>query len=276
MNNKIMKYIPTVLCILMLVSLLLPFVSVGTSMSVGLISGSSETAVNGFTLISDGSFLAILLPLMPIIIVVSNYIASLAAYKKYICLGCSAFTILWLLIIPKLTSSASAEGASFDISVNRLIGFWIMFVCAILLTFLYLIPIINKNNNAFLSKLNPFPDDLSEENISSNDDSNNETDSDKSVNIPQLNISKDKISGFAKNMADTISEQSKNIVNKATEQAKNIADNVQTNHTANTKVRNEKPEEIMEQLRKLNELKEAGILTDEEFTTKKQEMLDRM
>lgn len=87
MNNKIMKYIPTVLCVLMLVSLLLPFVSIGTSMSVGLISGSSETAVNGFTLISEGSFLAILLPLMPIIIIIANYITSLAAYKKYICLG---------------------------------------------------------------------------------------------------------------------------------------------------------------------------------------------
>lgn len=276
MNNKIMKYIPTVLCVFMLVSLLLPFVSIGTSMSVGLISGSSETAVNGFTLISEGSFLAILLPLMPIIIIIANYITSLAAYKKYICLGCSAFTILWLLIIPKLSSSTSAEGASVDISVNRLIGFWIMLVCAILLTFLYLIPFINKNNNAFLSKLNPFPDDISEENIINNIENNNETDNDKKINIPQMNIDKDKITDFAKNMADTISEQGKNIVNKATEQVKNVADNVQTNHTVNTKVRNEKPEEIMEQLKKLNELKESGILTDEEFTTKKQEMLERM
>ncbi|MCI9146503.1 MAG: SHOCT domain-containing protein [Eubacterium sp.] len=151
-----------------------------------------------------------------------------------------------------------------------------MFVCAILLTFLHLIPFINKNNNAFLSKLNPFPDDISEESIINNIENNNETDNDKKINIPQMNIDKDKITGFAKNMADTISEQGKNIVNKATEQVKNVADNVQTNHTVNTKIRNEKPEEIMEQLRKLNELKESGILTDEEFTTKKQEMLERM
>ncbi|MFR5875306.1 MAG: SHOCT domain-containing protein [Eubacterium sp.] len=276
MDKKIMKYLPTVLCILMLISLLLPFVSVGASMSIIGVSGSSETAANGFTLISDGSFLAILLPLMPIIIIVSNYISSLAAYKKYICLGCSAFTILWLLIIPKLTSSASAEGASFDISVNRLIGFWIMLACAILLTFLYLIPFINKNNNAFLAKLNPFPDDISEENIINKIENNNETDSDKKINIPQVNIDKDKITGFAKNMANTIGEQGRNIANKTTEQVKNVADNIQTNHTINAKVRNEKPEEIMEQLRKLNELKETGILTEEEFTTKKQEMLERI
>lgn len=276
MNNKIMKYIPTVLCILMLVSLLLPFISVGASMSVAGISGSSDTSINGFSLISEVSFSAILLPLMPVIIILSNYISIFDAYKKYLSLGCSLLTILLLLIIPKLSSSASAEGAMVDISISRLIGFWIMLVCAILLTFLYLIPFINKNNNAFLSKLNPFPDDISEENIINNIENNNETDNDKKINIPQMNIDKDKITDFAKNMADTISEQGKNIVNKATEQVKNVADNVQTNHTVNTKVRNEKPEEIMEQLKKLNELKESGILTDEEFTTKKQEMLERM
>lgn len=276
MNNKIMKYIPTVLCILMLVSLLLPFISVGASMSVAGISGSSDTSIKGFSLISEVSFSAILLPLMPVIIILSNYISIFDAYKKYLSLGCSLLTILLLLIIPKLSSSASAEGAMVDISISRLIGFWIMLVCAILLTFLYLIPFINKNNNAFLSKLNPFPDDISEENIINNIENNNETDNDKKINIPQMNIDKDKITDFAKNMADTISEQGKNIVNKATEQVKNVADNVQTNHTVNTKVRNEKPEEIMEQLKKLNELKESGILTDEEFTTKKQEMLERM
>lgn len=276
MNNKIMKYIPTVLCILMLVSLLLPFISVGASMSVAGISGSSDTSINGFSLISEVSFSAILLPLMPVIIILSNYISIFDAYKKYLSLGCSLLTILLLLIIPKLSSSASAEGAMVDISISRLIGFWIMLVCAILLTFLYLIPFINKNNNAFLSKLNPFPDDISEENIINNIENNNETDNDKKINIPQMNIDKDKITDFAKNMADTISEQGKNIVNKATEQVKNVADNVQTNHTVNTKIRNEKPEEIMEQLRKLNELKESGILTDEEFTAKKQEMLERM
>lgn len=276
MNNKIMKYIPTVLCVLMLVSLLLPFISVGASMSVAGISGSSDTSINGFSLISEVSFSAILLPLMPVIIILSNYISIFDAYKKYLSLGCSLLTILLLLIIPKLSSSASAEGAMVDISISRLIGFWIMLVCAILLTFLYLIPFINKNNNAFLSKLNPFPDDFTEENTVNNVDNNNETVNDKKINLPQMNIDKDKITDFAKNMADTISEQGKNIVNKATEQVKNVADNVQTNHTVNTKIRNEKPEEIMEQLRKLNELKESGILTDEEFTTKKQEMLERM
>lgn len=276
MNNKIMKYIPTVLCVLMLISLLLPFISIDVEMSVLGMSGGGETSMNGFDLISDGSFLAILLPLMPILIVVSNYISSLSAYKKYICLGCSVFTILWLIVIPRISAKSSAEGASVDISTNHLIGFWIMLICAILLTFLYLIPFINKNNNAFLSKLNPFPDDSSEENTVNNIENNSETDSDKKINIPQMNIDKDKITGFAKNMADTISEQGKNIVNKATEQVKNVADNVQINNTVTTKTRNEKPEEIMEQLRKLNELKETGILTDEEFTAKKQEMLERM
>lgn len=33
---------------------------------------------------------------------------------------------------------------------------------------------------------------------------------------------------------------------------------------------------IMDQIRKLAELREAGILTDDEFSTKKQELLSRL
>ena len=39
---------------------------------------------------------------------------------------------------------------------------------------------------------------------------------------------------------------------------------------------NKNPEEVMELLKKLFEMKEAGILTDDEFTAKKQEMLKKM
>lgn len=274
-KEKIIKLIPTILCILMLVSLILPFVSYGANVSILGASASSETSLNGFDLISEGSFLAILLPLMPILIMVATYIKSLAPYKKYICLGASAFTIIWLFIVPKISGGASAEGVSIDYNTSYLIGFWIMLICAIALTFLYLIPFINKNNNAVLTMLNPFTDEsVSNSNEKTN---NNETEDSSKINISQINVDKDKITGFAKNMADTISEQGKNIVTKATEQAKNVVDNVSTkSNMVSQNTRKENPEEIMEQLKKLNELKESGILTDEEFTAKKQEMLERM
>lgn len=268
-KEKVLKFIPTILCILMLVSLILPFVSFGANVSILGATASSETSLNGFELISEGSFLAILLPLMPILIMVATYIKSLAPYKKYICLGASAFTIIWLFIVPKISGGASSEGVSVDYNTSYLVGFWIMLICAIALTFLYLIPFINKNNNPILLKLNPFAD----EPISNS----NETDDNSKINIPQINVDKDKIAGFAKNMADTISEQGKNIVTKATEQAKNVVDNVSTkSNIGSQNTRKENPEEIMELLKKLNELKESGILTDEEFTAKKQEMLERM
>ena len=150
-----------------------------------------------------------------------------------------------------------------------------MLICAIALTFLYLIPFINKNNNPVLSKLDPFVDE-SVINENTNNDNTESGDNNK-INISQINVDKDKIAGFAKNMADTISEQGKNIVTKATEQAKNVVDNVSTkSNIVSQNTKKENPEEIMEQLKKLNELKESGILTDEEFTSKKQEMLSRM
>lgn len=272
-KEKIIKLIPTILCILMLVSLILPFVSYGANVSILGASASSETSLNGFDLISEGSFLAILLPLMPILIMVATYIKNLAPYKKYICLGASAFTIIWLFIVPKISGGASAEGVSIDYNTSYLIGFWIMLICAIALTFLYLIPFINKNNNAVLTMLNPFDDEA----VSNGNTNNDKSDDNSKINISQINVDKDKIAGFAKNMADTISEQGKNIVTKATEQAKNVVDNVSTkSNMVSQNTRKENPEEIMEQLKKLNELKESGILTDEEFTAKKQEMLERM
>ena len=36
------------------------------------------------------------------------------------------------------------------------------------------------------------------------------------------------------------------------------------------------PQEIMKQIKELHEMKEAGVLTEEEFAAKKQEFLDKM
>ena len=119
-------------------------------------------------------------------------------------------------------------------------------------------------------------------------------------------IDTEKITGSAQNVAGTVSGQIKNIAesmaNKPASAANNQQGTVQQTppvsqpvpqqpqaqpaiQTASVPVspapvmqteENKNPEEVMELLKKLFEMKEAGILTDDEFTAKKQEMLKKM
>jgi uncharacterized FlaG/YvyC family protein len=148
------------------------------------------------------------------------------------------------------------------IKTTRKIGFWLMLFSSIALSVISVLQFIkSKNSNNFATE-NTFEDTsaqvLNEENVANS-----------------TNIDKEKITNFAKNISDTMNEQGKNIATKLSDQAKSVTTNI-SNSSNNTKIKKENPNEIMEQLKKLNELKEAGILTDEEFTAKKQEMLERL
>ena len=118
-------------------------------------------------------------------------------------------------------------------------------------------------------------------------------------------IDTEKITGFAQNVAGTVSGQIKNIRKHGKQTSfcgKQPAGNGSADaarfqpvpqqpqaqpviQTASVPVspapvvqteEKKSPEEVMELLKKLFEMKEAGILTDDEFTAKKQEMLKKM
>ena len=123
------------------------------------------------------------------------------------------------------------------------------------------------------------------------------------MKIPHINT--EKITSFTQNVAGTVSGQIKNITesmaNKpasaanqqgTVQQTPPVSQPVQQQPQAQPVIqtssvpvspapvmqteKNKNPEEVMELLKKLFEMKEAGILTDDEFTAKKQEMLKKM
>lgn len=259
-KSIIIKNLTGILCGGMVLCFLLPFVSVDAKMSMMGASSSSTSSVNGFNVITEGGFLGIMLLLCPIITLVASYLPQLDKYKKVVTLIFSAASILILFIVPgQLSAQGGGEVASTDIQTTYLIGFWLMLLFAVALTAMSVIQFFNLKGNKVFEAVN-----ISEEPQNANISDNVTSDENKGQKpkLPQMNIDKDKITDFAKNTSSTISGQIKNV-------AGNVSNKVSS-------IQKEKPEEIMEQLKKLYELKEAGILTDKEFTDKKQEMLQRM
>ncbi len=101
------------------------------------------------------------------------------------------------------------------------------------------------------------------------------------VSLPSINadgiksaigsVNADTIKNMAQNAAGSIAGAAGNLKDKASQAAANMQ-----NHSSTASAKKEDPKAIMEQIKQLHEMKENGILTEEEFTEKKKESLERL
>ena len=101
------------------------------------------------------------------------------------------------------------------------------------------------------------------------------------VSLPSINadgiksaigsVNADSIKNMAQNAAGSIAGAAGNLKDKASQAAANMQ-----NHSSTTSAKKEDPKAIMEQIKQLHEMKENGILTEEEFAEKKKEFLERL
>lgn len=291
-KSILLKNLTGIFCGALILSMLLPFVKAGAS--TGGISAESP-ALSGINIVTDGGFVGILFFLMPILILLACYLPPLAAFKKYICLGASIIGTVLLFIIPgqiaygagAAQGIAESSGVKVDVDISYQIGFWLMLVFLIALVALSVIQLFNLKGNRVFEAVN----------------ASDNTASGQGMTMPHIDT--EKITGFAQNVAGTVSGQIKNItesmankpasaanqqgtVQKMPPVSQPVQQQPQTQpviQTASVPVspapvmqteEKKNPEEVMELLKKLFEMKEAGILTDDEFTAKKQEMLKKM
>lgn len=291
-KSILLKNLTGIFCGALILSMLLPFVKAGAS--TGGISAESP-ALSGINIVTDGGFVGILFFLMPILILLACYLPPLAAFKKYICLGASIIGTVLLFIIPgqiaygagAAQGIAESSGVKVDVDISYQIGFWLMLVFLIALVALSAIQFFNLKGNRVFEAVN----------------ASDNTASGQGMTMPHIDT--EKITGFAQNVAGTVSGQIKNItesmankpasaanqqgtVQKMPPVSQPVQQQPQTQpviQTASVPVspapvmqteEKKNPEEVMELLKKLFEMKEAGILTDDEFTAKKQEMLKKM
>lgn len=291
-KSILLKNLTGIFCGALILSMLLPFVKAGAS--TGGISAESPS-LSRINIVTDGGFVGILFFLMPILILVACYLPPLAAFKKYICLGASVVGMVLLFMIPgqmaygagAAQGIAESAGAKVDVDTSYQIGFWLMLILLIALVALSVIQFFNLKGNKVFEAVNV----------------SDGTENGQTMTMPHIDT--EKIASFTQNVAGTVSGQIKNITENRTnkpasaanqqgtiQQAPPVSQSVQQQPQAQPDIQTtsvpispapvmheeekKNPDEVMELLKKLFEMKEAGILTDDEFTAKKQEMLKKM
>lgn len=293
----ILKNLMTIICGITIIALFMPFIGVDASVSVGGFGASSgEQTIIGYSIITEGGFLGILMELCIVIIIASAYIPQLKQYRKIACAASSVIGLICLFIVPASISSSisaagSGGGASAKVDVSYKLGFWIMLICYIALIAMSVIQFLGLKGNKLFDTINGDSASGSNANASSNG------------GVPNIGFNADKIKGMAQNAASNISNAASGIKNQVSEKMSQL--NNTSNNGANSQpnsnyrqqaaqpqqyapiqqttsiqqdppIQKGDPEEIMKQIKSLHEMKEAGILTEEEFAEKKQEFLKKI
>ena len=254
MNFKslLKQHILTILCVIALVVLILPFFSVTAEMEILGQSSSSSTTTTGFDAIKE-VFLGWGLVLGPILLVAMNYVKQLEKHKGLLAIIVPIVCLLIEIItfFQAKGASASASGgngmASAEIKATLGIGFF-----ALILVYLGMVvagAVLYHNftlDKAGLERLKTEGADLFGDVINKIKEG--------SFNI--INSANEKISNNQSNTTKASSEENQR------PQKKTI------NHN--------KVEETLCLIEKLATMKESGILTEEEFTNKKQELLEEI
>lgn len=302
--NTIIKNLTGIFCGAIILCLLLPLFSAEANVSAMGVSAKGESnSFSGFDVLTGGGFLGLMLVICPIIILIANYLPQFGKYKKIVSLIMSVVGVVVMFVVSSVMSSTnySATGqaatasskASVEAHINYLFGFWLMLIFYVAIVALSAIQFFNLKGNKVFDAVNS---DNSDESVSS-------------VNMPQINL--EKVTELAKNTANAVSAQVKNVTNNIPKsENSNTQENAYTQKDNTVSANNqpvsyqtpgnteqaephnfgmlkkiqkpvaptpkENPEVIMNLIKQLFEMKESGILTEEEFSEKKQELLNKM
>lgn len=257
-KNAIIKNFNGIFCIICAIALMLPFGSVNASVSVAGISGDASQTFEGITIILGSGIWGYIFIAALAGTLIFSYVSQLSSYKKMISLIGPIVMILCILFAPgNYSAEGGTEGvSSYEVSVSYSIGFWIILICCICMAAVALIGFLGLKGNPLFDAIN-----------SEDDEAPKQKEESKADNAPsiKLNAATEKIESITKNISEAISQQAGNLIEKA----KGDSSNSQSQKTNNN-------EYAMEQINKLFEMKEKGILTEEEFTTKKTEYLSKL
>ena len=259
-KETIVKNLTGILCGAMILSFLLPFASAKAE-AYGVVI--LEATTSGFALFS--SFTGIILFLCPVVVLIACYLPRLRMSKNIICLVASVASFVFLLITFFTVSSISVSSAGGEAKVVGNVGFWFMLIFSLALVGLSIVQFFNLKGNKIFDAVNvqeearhmaaPNPKGQRAAMRSEQQDSMPGKDQEQKIETEDA--------GTQETKTETVKHAFSNAMNKLTS-------------SPASPVRKENPEEIMERLKKLNELKSAGILTEEEFMEKKQERLKKM
>lgn len=252
-KSLLKRHILTILCVIALLVLFLPFFSVTSEMEIMGQSSVSKATITGFNAVTK-TFLGWALIIGPILLVVMNYVKQLEKRKGLLAIAvpivCLVFEIITFFQAKSVSVSATGgDGmASMDVKTVLGIGFF-----ALILVYLGMIvagAVLYHNftlDKAGLERLKTEGADLLG-------------------------------GGIGK-----LKESGTNIINSASDKISNIqlkqnsdSTNEETQKPSKKSVNHNKIQETLSLIEKLASMKESGVLTEEEFTEKKKELLEEI
>lgn len=265
----ILKNLMGIICVLIVLALLLPFMSVKAEVSVGGFGGgSADQSVNGFSLVTDGGIFGFAFILCLAAVAASCYIPQLKPFRKIIAAVGSVAGTICLFIAPGAAAgavnaaaggAAAGTGVSAKVELSYQIGFWIILILMLALIAMSVIQFLGLKGNKVFDAVNSAEADTAAL----------PTNTGTETKSPLAGLNTDGIRNMAQNAAGGIAGAAESLKDKASQAAQNIQNRAPA-------AKKEDPQAVMEQIKQLHEMKENGILTEEEFTEKKKEFLARL
>lgn len=254
MKNFVTKHLLLILCIISLIALLLPFGSITAEVEVMGYSGGSDTqTMNGLEAVKEG-ILGYLLIIGPVLLIVMNYIKKLEPHKGLLAIIVPIICLVVLVIVgfkaKGYAGAGNADAGAFTTDVEFSIGFGAILLGLSYIGTLVAGAVIYHNftfDKAGLERLKEEGKEL-------------------------IDAAQNKISNieFKSNASD---EQEKTDITVGNGETAAVT----INKTKQTKSLNVKrTDEVLQLIEKLAEMRERGILTEEEFSEKKQQLLEEI
>ena len=261
--KKIYNYLSSILSGLFLISLFLPFASVVADSEY--VDEAASQGMNGFQAVTNGGFWGLILLITPFVILAFKWIKALNGYSKIVNLAFPVFSFVSLFAIKSYCSAAiagadAAVSQFADVKIKYQFGYILMMIVVIALVALGVIEFFNIRIKGF------------------NDQVVTETKS-VTANVPSVNTEEivnntkaviSNIADKAKTAAATVSE---NVSNRSMKSSEAVpCEPVHKNTVVNTT----NMDETVNNISKLFDMKEKGMITEEEYNSLKKEFLDKL
>jgi len=248
MKTLIKQHIITILCVLSILALFLPFAKVTAEMSMMGASSQSSNTVTGFTAAQEG-ILGYLLLVGPALLIAMNYVKALEKHKSLLAIAVPAVCLVVLIIVfmQAKGSAVKAAGGGGMVEMETKVSLGIGIIIAGLS---YLATIVAGGvlyHNFTLDK----------------------------AGLEKL---KAESANFIGNAQEKISHTVQNVADRAEAAKESRTAETPTGPQSTTKKATNlnRTEEMLALIEKLSKMKDAGVLSEEEFKEKKQQLLEEI
>lgn len=242
------KHMITIFCVLAIILLALPLAQIEVAMEMFGMSSESTTTVTGFSALKSSIFAYILI-IGPVLLIAMNYIKQLEPHKGILAIAVPVVCIVALIIVvvqaKSFSSSASSEYVSADIKLNVGIG-------AVLVGLSHIATIIAgavTYHNFTLDKAG-------------------------------LEKIKTSAGGIITNAQEKASTAIQDVSHSLSSMQVNSSNTETTTNTTSKPLRKsdnlQRVDEVLALIEKLSKMKDAGILTENEFSDKKKQLLEEL